>query len=153
MRLSGSGKLLRYRPNEEGPRLLDLGCGDGTRAIALAGRAFNRVTALDAAESLIELARRRAAKRHVAVTFVCGDPWATPFQAAQFDEVMLLGNLFGHSNSLRSDVELLREAGRVLKVGGRLHLRFSDGDWVRRHFRFESVEGLPTGFVYRHRSL
>lgn len=155
MRLSGpiNGDLLHYRRNEDGPRLLDLGCGDGTRAIALASRAFNQVTALDATESLIELAQRRAAKRRAAVTFVCGDPWATPFMAAQFDEVMLLGDLFGHSSSLKSDVDLLREARRVLQVGGRLHLSFSDGDWIRRHFSSKAVEGLPTGFIYRRRSL
>ena len=36
--------IIRYRRRPEGPRVLDLGCGDGERAIALAGRRFNRVT-------------------------------------------------------------------------------------------------------------
>ena len=72
---------------------------------------------------------------------------------ASFDEVMLLGDLFGHTGTAKSDVQLLVEVGRVLTPGGRLHLRFSDGDWTRRNYRPDGVEGLPTGFIYRHRQL
>jgi SAM-dependent methyltransferase len=146
-----NSNILHYRRG--GPRLLDLGCGDGARAIALAGRNFNRVTGLDEAESLIEIAARRAAKRNVDAFFVCGDPRATPFKTGAFDEVMLLGELFGHHTAARADIELLREARRVLKAGGRLHLGFADGDWTRRHLPAQHVEKLPGGFVYHQRSL
>jgi SAM-dependent methyltransferase len=148
-----NSEIVRYRKNQSRPRLLDLGCGDGERAIALASRSFNHVTGLDGAKSLIDLAIQRAAKRRVDVTFVCGDPCATPFRAGSFDEVMLLSGLFGHTGTAKSDVMLLREAGRVLKPGGRLHVGFSDGDWIRANYRAQSVEGLPTGFLYRHRAL
>lgn len=148
-----SNDIVRYRKSRGHPRLLDLGCGDGERAIALAGRSFNQVTGLDGAQGLIDLAIQRAAKRRVDVAFVCGDPSATPFANGSFDEVMLLGGLFGHTGTAKSDVLLLREAGRVLKPGGRLHLSFTDADWVRAHYRPEAVEGLPTGFIYRHRAL
>ena len=145
--------IVRYRKSRSGPRLLDLGCGDGERAIALASRSFNHVTGLDGTKSLIDLAIQRAVRRRVDVAFVCGDPCATPFATASFDEVMLLGGLFGHTGTARSDVMLLREAGRVLKPGGRLHVGFSDGDWIRANYRADAVEGLPTGFIYRHRAL
>jgi SAM-dependent methyltransferase len=145
--------LLYYRRTRFPNRVLDLGCGDGARAIALAGHTFNRVTGLDATKGLIDLARQRAVKRQVSIDFICGDPWATPFESGQFDEVMLLGDLFGHSASMQSDVELLLEASRVLGRSGRLHLKFSDGDWMRRHFCPDSVESLPAGFIHRHRSL
>lgn len=151
--LAVSPQIVRYRRNADGPHILDLGCGPGERAIALARRSFNRVTGLDAARNLIDLAVRHAARRRIAVTFVCGDPGATPFPPGTFDEVMILGELFGHTGSPRSDVQLLREAGRVLKPGGRLHLKFSDGDWIRANYRADAVEGLPTGFIYRQRSL
>jgi SAM-dependent methyltransferase len=145
--------IIRYRKSQSGSRLLDLGCGDGERAIALAGRSFDQVTGLDRTQSLIDLAIQRAARRRVDVTFVCGDPCATPFTTGSFDEVMLLGGLFGHSGTAKSDVMLLREAGRVLRPGGRLHVSFSDADWIRANYQAEVVEGLPTGFIYRHRAL
>jgi len=151
--LADSSGIIRYRKSQGGPRLLDLGCGDGERAIALASRSFNHVTGLDGAKSLIDLAIQRAVKRRVDVAFVCGDPCATPFASGSFDEVMLLGGLFGHTGTAESDVMLLREAGRVLKPGCRLHVGFSDGDWIRANYRTEVMEGLPTGFLYRHRSL
>jgi 2-polyprenyl-3-methyl-5-hydroxy-6-metoxy-1,4-benzoquinol methylase len=65
-----NSEIVRYRKNQSRPRLLDLGCGDGERAIALASRSFNHVTGLDGAKSLIDLAIQRAAKRRVDVTFV-----------------------------------------------------------------------------------
>jgi SAM-dependent methyltransferase len=148
-----NSNILHYRRSQDGARILDLGCGDGARAIALAGRNFNQVTGLDETESLVELATRRAAKRNVDVAFICGDPCATPFEAAAFDEVMLLGGLFGHHTAARADIELLREVRRVLKPGGRLHLGFEDGDWIRRNFRSQHIEKLPGGFVYHQRSL
>lgn len=145
-----NGGDICYRRGRDFSKILDMGCGDGKRAIALARRTFNCVTGLDAGESLIQRAAQKAAKCGVSVAFRCGDPCATPFEAGTFDEVMLLGDLFGHFPTARSDVDLLREVNRLLKPGGLLHLSFSDGGWVRRRFRADTIEGLPTGFIYRH---
>lgn len=145
--------ILRYRRNPEGPRVLDLGCGDGERAIQLAGRRFNRVTGLDPAQSLIDLAIQRAARRKIDASFVCGDPYATPFDSRTFDEVSLLGGHFGYGPTPKSDVDLLREAHRVVKPGGWLRLRFKDGDWLRQHHRGEVTERLPYGFIHRYGTL
>jgi SAM-dependent methyltransferase len=146
-------EIVRYRKSQIGPRILDLGCGDGERAIALAARSFNQVTGLDSTQTLVDLAVQRAAKRRVNVAFVCGNPCATPFETGRFDEVMILGGLFGHTPTARSDVELLREVGRVLKPGGRLHMSFLDGDWIRANHRAETERGVPTGFKYRRQTL
>lgn len=143
----------RHSASQGGPHILDLGCGDGARAIALASSGFHRVTGLDASKIMIDLAIQRATKRHVNVTFVCADPCATPFDTSSFDEVMILGGLFGRTGTARSDADLLREAKRVVKPCGLLHLSFDDGDWIRSNLRPESVEGFATGFIYRHRKL
>ncbi len=142
-----------HSASQGGPRILDLGCGDGTRAIALASSGCLRVIGLDASKIMIDVAIQRAARRRVNVTFVCGDPCTTPFDSCSFDEVMILGGLFGHTGTVRSDADLLREAKRVVKPCGLLHLSFDDGDWIRSNLRPESVEGFATGFIYRHRSL
>lgn len=93
---------------------------------------------------------QKAAKSGVSVTFVCGNPCATLFEAGTFDEAMLLEDLFGHFPTARSDVDLLREANRVLKPGGQLHLSSSDGGWIRRSIRSDAIDGVPTGFINRH---
>jgi 2-polyprenyl-3-methyl-5-hydroxy-6-metoxy-1,4-benzoquinol methylase len=66
-------------------RILDLGTGPGTQAIALAERGFT-VTATDLSSAAIDYAARHAKARGVAVTFVQDDVLATrlagPFDAA-----------------------------------------------------------------------
>lgn len=51
---------------------LDIGCGPGTQAIALARQGFD-VTAVDVAGAAIEGARRRAAEAGVSIDFIAGD--------------------------------------------------------------------------------
>ncbi len=55
-----------------GGRLLDLGCGPGTQAVALAGRGFE-VTASDVSPSAVEGARARAEQAGAPVRFVVDD--------------------------------------------------------------------------------
>ncbi len=53
-------------------RALDLGCGTGTNAIALARRGW-RVTGLDFAPKAIRSARRKAAREHLPIDFRVAD--------------------------------------------------------------------------------
>jgi SAM-dependent methyltransferase len=67
---------------EPGMEVLDLACGHGRIANALAARGA-RVTGLDAAPLFLDRARQDAAARRVAVTYVDGDmrdlPWTSRF--------------------------------------------------------------------------
>ena len=65
-----------------GKRLLDVGCGDGTYAIAAAERGAS-VTGVDLAAPMLEAARRRAAERHVDIRFERADLRALPFDIAE----------------------------------------------------------------------
>lgn len=97
-----------------GGRALDLACGTGDIALALAARGA-RVTGLDITPRMLQLARAKpAAGRRV--TFVAGDMMALPFPDASFD---LVTTGYGIRNGPRIE-PALDEIRRVLRPGGLL---------------------------------
>ena len=70
--LPAAGVVVRSAALRTGERVLDLGCGTGNAAL-LAAEHSSRVTGVDPAERLLEVARARAAAEHKNVTFP-GDP-------------------------------------------------------------------------------
>lgn len=95
-------------------RALDLGCGAGEVALALAVRGW-AVTGVDLAERAVALARARAAARGLAATFVAADAtrWSPPHP---YELVVSTFALPGGAASGR----LLRTARRALAPGGTL---------------------------------
>ncbi|MFH1314368.1 MAG: class I SAM-dependent methyltransferase [Candidatus Eisenbacteria bacterium] len=65
--------------------VLDLACGDGTFAVAMAADGF-RVTGLDVSPHLLEFAGKKAGKADTGAEFVLGDMRKLPFKE-QFDLV------------------------------------------------------------------
>lgn len=104
----------------EGGRALDLGCGPGTQAIALAGRGF-AVTACDVAPAAIDGARARAEECGVAVDFRIADATTVRFDAP-FDLVIDRGVLhcFDDPAQRTRYIESIRAA---LRPGGVLLLK------------------------------
>ena len=99
-------ELAEIRP---GSRVLDVGCGTGGYAIAIAAVSAV-VTGVDESERFIARAREKPG----AATFVVGDAEQLPFEAASFDRVLL--SLVLHQ--LERPEAALREAFRVLRRGG-----------------------------------
>jgi len=100
-----------------GQRLLDLGCGSGTLAVA-AARAGAEVVAIDRSAAMLSLARQKAAAAGVAVDFRQGDVAFPPLGGERFDvatATFVLGELSGDSAAL-----VLRRAAEALSPGGRL---------------------------------
>jgi SAM-dependent methyltransferase len=88
--------------------VLDVGCGSGvflSRAVELDARAFG----LDAAEGLIELARRRVPGADLRV----GDLQSLPYEDDRFDLVTGFNSFFFAADMTAG----LRDAGRVAKPG------------------------------------
>ena len=108
--------------------LLDLAGGTGDVAFrAIAAGAGLRVTVVDINADMLDVGRARAAERGLdeAVTFVEGNAEALPFPDRSYDAVTIA---FGIRNVPRIDAAL-REAHRVLRIGGRfLCLEFSTVD-------------------------
>ena len=111
---------LRYLPlavdfnRFRGRRLLEVGCGVGTDLVRFA-RAGARVTGIDVAERVVELARRNVELRGLKVDELrAANGEALPYKEGTFDAVYAHGVIQYAADPLR----LIQEAHRVLKSGG-----------------------------------
>ena len=136
-------RMLALAGDVSAKRVLDLGCGEGAYARALAGRGA-RVTGIDGSAKLIEVARQRAAAAGLDIDHDCLNASALDRLASDaFDLVvasMILMNVEDYEGAIR-------ESFRVLAPGGALcmsitHPCFSApvSDWIggkgrrARHF-------------------
>lgn len=111
-------KLARMASVKPGERALDLACGTGDIAIALAGNGA-QTFGLDITLRMLELGRLRAtgfSSGQGAVRFLAGDMTSLPLASASFD---LVTTGYGLRNVPDLD-QALDEIARVLKPRGRL---------------------------------
>lgn len=98
--------------------VLDLGCGAGHAALAVAPHAAD-VTAIDVTPDMVAAASRLAADRGMAnVTFRVADVAHLPYADAQFD--VITSRVAAHHFS--DPAQALAEAFRVLRPGGQMLL-------------------------------
>jgi ubiquinone/menaquinone biosynthesis C-methylase UbiE len=107
-------------------RVLDLGCGTGTLAIWMQQRHPGiAVTGVDGDAAILAIAARKAAQANAAVALDCALSYALPYPDERFERVV--SSLFFHHLSWRDKERSAREAHRVLRGGGELHV----ADWGR----------------------
>jgi len=115
----------------EGKTVIDIGCGPGHYAVALAARGASRVLGVDFASGMIDLARKRAEGAGVAdrCTFTLGD-----FLEVTGDETFDYAVVMGFMDYIEDPLALMK---KVLKVcRGKAFFSFpADGGllaWQRR---------------------
>ena len=112
-------RLVREVLEGEPAEVLDLGCGSGTLAIAIAAAPGpHQVTGIDGDPEILGIARAKAGAGDV--TWVEGMADALPFADASFDRVVT--SLLLHHLDPPVKRAALAEAHRVLRPGGRLHV-------------------------------
>ena len=102
-----------------GLKVLDVGCGTGGFARAIAASAAARVTGCDCSERFLEFAKRQPPAAGADVDWVVGDAEQLPFADGSFDRVLL--SLVLHQLA-RPDAAA-KEAFRVLRSGGLVLVR------------------------------
>jgi SAM-dependent methyltransferase len=115
--------MVRYREDIQERRVLDLGCGAGRLASYLRPLTEHYV-GLDTSAPMIACCRERLS----GMTFVQADMRDLPFEAAAFDAVFAVFNLFdavSHGDRLR----VLAEVRRVLVPGGLLFFSAHNRNW------------------------
>jgi ubiquinone/menaquinone biosynthesis C-methylase UbiE len=103
--------------------VLDLGCGTGRDSILFAEHGFS-VTAVDAARSALEIARRIGGQKAAGIDFIEADARQLPFACRMFDAVHCFGLLHEFTDDSREhDVKrVMTEIHRVLRPAGLLVL-------------------------------
>lgn len=115
-RASDAERIARMAQAQLADTGLDLACGPGTFALALAPR-MRRVLGVDLTLAFLRKAQERAKEQRVTnVQFLRGDATALPVRDESID-VASCGYSFHH---MREPLRALREMARVLSRGGRL---------------------------------
>ena len=113
-RLAGAREWIDSLPSSPGSRALDLGCGAGFLAMAMARRGYC-VEAIDSSQAMVELTRQTlAAAETPRVRVARGDAGALDFADASFDLVVAIALLPWVPRA----EPVIAEIARVLKPGG-----------------------------------
>jgi tRNA (uracil-5-)-methyltransferase TRM9 len=123
-----------------GRRGLDLGCGNGRHAEAMAPH-VESVVGVDASTGLLAEAANRARERDFDLHIVAGDAASIPLRDETVDLAVYVATLH-HLRPRDRRVASLDELARVLAPGGRALV----SAWSTAHSKFEDIETDGEGF-------
>ena len=120
-------------------RILDIGCGTGRHSIELSRRGYN-VTGIDLSDSLLAKAREKAEKQELKIDFLKYDARNLPFENEYDLVIMLCEGAFPLMETDEMNYEILKNATKSLKDGGKFIFTTLNGLFPLYH----SVEEFHT---------
>jgi len=102
-------------------RLLDVPCGGGRHSLALAAAGY-QVTGVDISPAFLEVARTKAAERHLQIQWEQREMSDLPWTSS-FDGAFCFGNSIGLGDD-SDDARFFHAVAKVLKPGGRFILDY-----------------------------
>jgi SAM-dependent methyltransferase len=129
------------RSFKPGGAILDIGCGAGREAVALALSGFN-VVAIDIAPAMVERARQNAKARGVEIEFRVMGTDGLDFPPETFDGVFIGWQIHSHTPGRDRRIETLRRIRQLLKRDGVLLLFQSWREYTTWVSRARLVDGL-----------
>lgn len=133
------------------PKALDIACGSGRHAVALAENGF-QVTANDLSSTLLAEAKKLAESKNLTLTFTQIDMREIAFEE-EFDVIVQLFTSFGYFENDDEDKIVLQNVARALKPGGWYVLDFLNEHLVRNTLQPESRRTLDTLDVFEQRMI
>ena len=132
----------------EGARILDLACGHGRHAIALAKRGFD-VTGYDLSEVFLRRALADAEAQGANIRWVQGDMRELRFDG-EFDAVVNVFTAFGYFEDPEDDLRTLRCIRAALQPGGSFLLETLHRDGLPARFQPQTAEKTSNGAIVLH---
>jgi len=129
--------------------VLDLGCGTGRHSVELAKRGY-KVTGADLSASMLSCAKEKAVNAGVEIDFVQADARNLAF-SNQFDVlIMLCEGAFPLMETDEMNFEILKNAAKALKPGGKIIFTTLNGLFPLYHSveAFTAKEDNETGAKY-----
>lgn len=122
-----AAKMIAWLQLAKGAQVLDIGCGMGRHALALADLGYS-VTGMDLSHILLDEAHRH--DEEGLVEWVNGDMRELPFEAGSFDATVNLFTSFGYFTVEEENVNVLRHIRRVLRPNGSFIIDFLNPIYV-----------------------
>lgn len=137
------------REFKPGGTVLDIGCGAGREAIALARAGF-KLVAIDIADEMIERARRNARREGVEAQFHVMGSDDLAFPGESFDGVFFGWEIYGHIPGRSRRIETLRRIRQLLRSDGVLLLFQSwrkYTTWISRARLVDTLRRIGRGIL------
>ena len=125
--------------------VLDLACGPGRHATALAKRGFH-VTGVDLSPFLLQRARELAQKERFGIEWVQED-MRSFLRPGAFDLAISLFTSFGFFDDRRDDLKVLRNVYQSLRGGGALVMELAGKECLASAFAPTGSQKLPDGRI------
>ena len=136
---------------EPGQRLLDVGCGPGRHALALARRGFD-VVGVDLSDAFVELARKHAGAEALPAVFDVLDVRALSYDAEFDAAICLCQGGFGLLGG-RDEPDVLRRIGRAVRPGAAVAVSAFSSYFALRFLEEGETFDAATGVLHERSTI